>query len=204
MNVYFINLSDQIKKTAPPQRRKALSNLLVKKLLAKEMDMPEQKIQFARTSFGKPYLINNMRHFNVSFSNETFMMVTNNTPVGADIEYIKEINDIDDVISNFAPEEQKALSGLQYTEKIEYFYRLWVLKESYIKAIGKGFSCPLNSFYIADKPPDCSLIYSAEKDLNWIFKSYSLPEGYKSAVCARTGAFFKKPITLYVNDLLNA
>lgn len=186
------------------QHKKALSNLLVKKLLAKEMDVPEQKIQLTKTSFGKPYVIDDMRHFNVSFSNEMFMMVTNNTEVGADIEFIKDINDIDDVISHFAPEEQTALSSLQHAEKIECFYRLWVLKESYIKAIGKGFSCPLDSFYIADNPSNCSLVYTAEKELNWIFKSYSFPEGYKSAVCAKTGTLFKNPIVLYGHDVLNA
>ena len=33
-------------------------------------------------------------------------------------------------------------------EKINYFYDLWTLKESYIKTIGKGLYTPLNSFSI--------------------------------------------------------
>ncbi|WP_257149478.1 4'-phosphopantetheinyl transferase family protein [Bacillus cereus] len=34
------------------------------------------------------------------------------------------------------------------TEKNDYFYDLWTLKESYIKAIGTGLSTPFNSFTI--------------------------------------------------------
>lgn len=48
----------------------------------------------------------------------------------------------------FSDEEVEDLNTRSLVGKIDYFYDLWTLKESYIKAIGKGLSIPLNSFTI--------------------------------------------------------
>ena len=38
------------------------------------------------------------------------------------------------------------------SERARCFFRLWTLKEAYIKAIGKGLSAPLNSFAFTLEP----------------------------------------------------
>lgn len=70
-----------------------------------------------------------------------------NLPVGIDVEQIKPI-DIKISERFFSKQEFNKLLGKSYTEREPYFYELWTLQESYIKAVEKGLSIPLDSFTI--------------------------------------------------------
>ena len=48
----------------------------------------------------------------------------------------------------FHPEEIRYLDSLPEKERERSFYALWSMKEAYIKALGEGLSCPLDSFWI--------------------------------------------------------
>ena len=56
---------------------------------------------------------------------------------------------------HFCREEYEAIMAEENEEKrTEMFYRYWVLKESFMKATGKGMALPLDQFCIRlDKPP---------------------------------------------------
>lgn len=178
----------------------ALSERILKHILSDELKIAYRNTKIRRDSYGKPFLVGGKRHFNISYSKNKLMIATDNTPIGVDIEYMKEIDNIDSLAAHFSPEEKDALYQLENAEKIKYFYRLWVLKESYIKAVGKGFSCPFNSFYIEMKETSATLIYTKENDLNWKFKSYTFPDGYCLAICARHDKFPKDFIHLEASE----
>ncbi len=196
MIVYLVDLNQITKDLDSRGESNALSERILKNILSDELEIACQNVIIRRDSYGKPFLVGGKRHFNISYSKNKLVIATDNAPIGVDIEYMKEIDDIDSLAAHFSPEEKNALYQLENSEKIKLFYRLWVLKESYIKAVGKGFSCPLNSFYIEMKNTSATLIYTNEKDLDWKFKSYSLPGGYSSAICARHDKFPKDFIHL--------
>ncbi|MCC8065877.1 MAG: 4'-phosphopantetheinyl transferase superfamily protein [Clostridiales bacterium] len=74
------------------------------------------------------------------------MAVFAETEIGCDIEYKKRPND---KLARrfFCPEEYEWLTRPQsQAEKKDRFYRLWTLKESFLKATGLGLYLPLDSF----------------------------------------------------------
>lgn len=94
----------------------------------------------------------------------------------------------------FALEEVAALHETAATERIETFFRLWTLKESYTKAIGEGLNCALQSFSFALDPIAINLPRdSADDSRNWQFFELR-PSGHFLAVALNRPA--DQPITV--------
>lgn len=194
---YFVNLNQKHNDLGSTKLKSISQNIL-----SAELGISCQKVIIKRDAFGKPFLDGGKRHFNISYSGNKLLMVTDSTPIGVDIELVKELKEIGNIIEYFHPKEKWAYNYTACSEKLQFFYRLWVLKESYVKAIGRGLSCPLDSFYIRINKTDAWLACSKEKDLNWKFNSYFLPNGCVCAICARHDKFPVKFIDLEATDLL--
>jgi 4'-phosphopantetheinyl transferase len=69
----------------------------------------------------------------------------------------------------FAPTELQMLQGAPPTERTAYFFRLWTLKEAYIKAIGTGLSASLKSFAFAFDPIRIDFALVTSNHLHWQF-----------------------------------
>ncbi len=70
-----------------------------------------------------------------------------------------------------------------------FFFDLWTLKESYIKAVGKGISIPLKSFTINFLKKGEIAVKLGNKLTNWTLKQYDLDPNYKMSVCGTNKAF---------------
>ncbi|HLV31949.1 MAG TPA: 4'-phosphopantetheinyl transferase superfamily protein [Chitinispirillaceae bacterium] len=134
---------------------------------------------------GKPFLENSSLHFNITHSGDWVGCVIDDSETGIDIEKIREM---DKGIANrfFSDSEKKMLFGCNNKEKFnDLFFEMWVLKESYIKAIGKGLSCPLNSFSVL--PYDnqkIDLVLHKETLPHKYFRLYDISSTYKCAICS--------------------
>src|SRR6185369_8891594 len=112
--------------------------------------------RFDTTSYGKPFLADDSPGadgqapltFNLSHTCELVACVVGRgTTVGIDVERLDRLHDVLDLATRFfSPLEVAGLHGLEDEERPRRFGELWTLKESFIKAIGKGLSQPLNSF----------------------------------------------------------
>ncbi len=102
--------------------------------------------------YGKPHLYFNTNtvsdkdaeiHFSVSHSGDYAACVLNKDPVGIDIETIGK------PAGNIA-EHFFARDELGFIHDNESFYRIWTLKESFLKVVGLGMLLPLDAFCITD------------------------------------------------------
>ncbi|MBQ8824767.1 MAG: 4'-phosphopantetheinyl transferase superfamily protein [Ruminococcus sp.] len=92
---------------------------------------------------GKPYITNNSDlHFNLSHSKYAVACITSSSTVGIDIEEIRPLRK--NVMKRAFSEKEQA-DVLASENPDEYFFQLWTLKESYVKAIGIGISFPMNN-----------------------------------------------------------
>lgn len=107
------------------------------------------------------------------------------TWVGCDIEQIKPLN-LRLAGRFYCPlEYQLILQQNTLAAQTELFYRFWVLKESFMKATGKGMAIDTRAFeFVLEDPP--RLIKQPEAfPEKYYFKEYELPGlSYKIAVCS--------------------
>lgn len=102
-------------------------------------------LELERDLYGKPFLPRHPDfHFNISHAGQWIVCAFSSDRIGVDIEHCKQISmEIADRF--FTPSEYKGIMKLPPHEQQLAFYKIWTQKESYIKAIGKGLTIPLNS-----------------------------------------------------------
>ena len=87
-------------------------------------------------------------------------------------------------------------------ERSPFFYTLWTLKESYIKAVGKGLSMPLHSFKVNFSNKKYITIVTKDGVVpNKFLKQYGMDKKYKMAVCASHKGFPESVIFLTVEQI---
>lgn len=182
------------------RQRALIGDVLIRYLLCNKLQLDNEELIFDKTEFGKPFLVNdNKIHFNISHSEEWVLGAVHNLPVGVDVEIIRPI-DYQIAARFFSKSEYLNLMNKEGRAKLEYFYEIWTLKESYIKAVGKGLSIPLESFSL-NLDEDPINIETGEELGKYYFNRYNLDERYKVAVCARVNAFAELVMVIGIDEL---
>ena len=105
-------------------------------------------VEFDTSECKKPRLIEHPDfHFNIAHSEAFAILGVGDTPLGVDIEKISPVP-LDIARQYFFKSEYAYLMALPEAQRTLGFYRLWTLKESFMKAVGLGFQLPLNHFEI--------------------------------------------------------
>jgi len=118
---------------------------------------------------GKPELRNEKFNINLSHSGNMVACAISDNAIGIDVQLIRE----------FSPSLPKRIfSDAEYKEyqksdeKSDCFFKLWTLKESYVKMLGAGISHGLSNFTVDLKTmsiinSDCNLL--SKKIEKWYF-----------------------------------
>ena len=93
--------------------------------------------------------------FNISHSKDRVMCVTAGFPVGCDVEAVRMRTKTNSGVVRrfFSESEKKLLENASLNGEKEFndlFYKIWTLKESYIKYTGMGLKCPMDSFSVTE------------------------------------------------------
>lgn len=123
--------------------------------------------------------------FNLSHSGDMVVCAISEKPVGIDIEKIKEMK-LNVAERFFTQSEKEYLEHFAGDKKKEEFFRLWTMKESYMKYTGEGMKLALDRFEFSfnDKVSVCR----DGKLMECHFKEYDV-QGYKLTVCAEEDMF---------------
>lgn len=181
-----------------------IGELLVRYYLKIKYGLNDEQITFSYNAYGKPF-INNLKNFffSISHSGQWVVCAFDYSQIGIDIE---EIVDIDFSIADkfFAKREIDALNFLEGEDKRDKFFEIWTLKESYIKAIGKGMSIPLNSFSVVSNNHYKIINIHETERREPLIKLYTLDPKYKLAVTAYSSKPSKGLSIVSLYELLGA
>lgn len=181
----------RIKKFSKPDdaKRVLLADILVRSVIASELKVSSKTIKFNANKYGKPLLKGHYKiSFNVSHSGDWIVCAIDHGPVGIDIEKIRSV-EFEILEQFFSGEEYKMLMSKNSENWKLFFFDLWTLKESYIKAVGEGLSIPLNSFTISFLKTGEIAVKLGNELTNWTLKQYDLDPEYKLSVCGTHKAF---------------
>lgn len=141
---------------------------------------------------GKPYLSAHAGiHYSLSHSERMAMCAVSEGEIGCDIEKVDASHRplADSILSL---EERRLFYSLANEEqRTGLLFRLWVLKESYLKATGQG---------LTKDPASLSFVLGSEPHLagtdDYRFFELKCPEGYKAACCRRDHGVIPEPVCL--------
>jgi len=206
LNVYFLkldfNISDHdlsmLEKTISTQRleyakqyhqkkdyiRSLLSSALLFHALNKN-GIDKKDIVIEKAPRGKPFLKNlkNFKNieFNITHSGDWVACAIDSGDIGIDIEQIKNIN-ITDFSEILSTKETAYING-----KLENFYQIWTLKESYIKALGVGVYKDLSSFTVQPYDKHYARVFQDDKEeKQWYFYNFKLDEKHFCSICSQS------------------
>ena len=128
-----------------------VSFCVLKKILSAYY-LPESDIKLTRGRYGKPILdcaSEKKLYFSISHSCEKSFIAICNTEVGIDAENTQRAASYLKIAKRFfADSEYKYIAQAKMEERAIRFYKVWVLKEAYVKAIGCGLGVGMKNFVI--------------------------------------------------------
>lgn len=123
--------------------------------------------------------------FNLSHSGEYAVCAVSESCVGCDVEKIANAP-LRMAEKYFGENEIRHLAEISEEKRNEEFYRIWTMKESYLKMTGEGLRIPLDKFEI--EFGDEIRIHREGEICTRHVKEYMIP-GYKLTVCAEEAEF---------------
>lgn len=170
------------------RRRRLLSRSLLRAVLAGRTGTPAPLLGFRRGPLGKPYLTTGPA-FNTAHSGAFLMVALRpNGRVGVDLEAIRPSADLLHVAERyFAAKEWEEIQS-EGPNAVRTFFRTWVRKEAFLKAMGAGLSLPLHSFTVSARvaPPGLNVLQHTdlpgELTETWTVCSILAPEGTEAAL----------------------
>jgi 4'-phosphopantetheinyl transferase len=116
----------------------------LRRILGRYLGAPPKSLRFRYNAHGKPELSESPEaiHFNVTHSREIALIaLVRNIPIGVDLEAVRNDLSIGDLAEGVLSrrELERFRSTPRDAQQLEFF-KTWVVKEAFLKAIGKGLS----------------------------------------------------------------
>ena len=156
----------------------SISAELLLRYIIKALNLNFENLQLFNTIHGKPMFLNSNIQFNLSHSGEYAICAISSLPVGCDIERIRDIS-----VGMFRrfihPNEyQMLISESNEEERIDLFFRIWTIKEAFLKNLGIGISEESFATLEVYKKGNSLSIQQTYNDNIYYLKEYKL-NGYK-------------------------
>ncbi|MDE1997881.1 MAG: 4'-phosphopantetheinyl transferase superfamily protein [Burkholderiales bacterium] len=168
-----------------------VSRALLRTVLANILAVHPSEVCFGKSSKGKPFLTHpkgGELSFNLTHCEDMVLLaVANRGQIGIDVEPSTRSAPLDIAYQYFAEHEVRSLKACAPKLRDEYFFALWTLKESYVKATGQGLSTPLHSFgFSFDRAKEIVLSGDSAWSVNpnnWCFTQWRASPTHIAALC---------------------
>ena len=169
---------------AADRRRSVAAWELLRRMLAGK-GVRAETLSVTEGEFGKPAFDPSLGiHFSLSHADERVMASVGDGPVGCDVERIAPF---DEVLARECLTDAE-LAAVKRTspglDRDRAFIRLWVRKEAYVKAVGRGLGVEPKSFSVL----------SGELPLGWCFRDLDFPDGYLGCAVRRSPCKIFEPV----------
>lgn len=121
----------------------SLTSYLLLRYAFRQLNINLNDYQFKYIN-NKPY-IDLEYHFNITHSKNIVAVVVSDSEVGLDCEVIDSSRSLTPSKYLFTNKEYEIFNLLKGADKIEYFYKTWVMKETHFKMLGKGLTKEFSS-----------------------------------------------------------
>jgi 4'-phosphopantetheinyl transferase len=169
----------------------AMAHAVTRLALSRYAPVPPRNWEFSLGQWGKPSIAAPATatplSFNLSHTNCFVAFLAGNKPeVGVDIEHLERGGSLIDIARHaFAPSEHAYLTSLTPDRQRDAFFRIWTLKEAYIKATGQGLSLGLDTFSFHFNEGDKPVLSGGVGD--WSFFEFQPHADYRIAIASRPG-----------------
>lgn len=119
-----------------------ISRGILKYLLAYYLKDIPKNIEIMYGLWGKPCVLTAQPlYFNLSHSRDYILYaISRNFEIGVDIEYIDSTINLENIALNVLSSQELAYwKNIKPEDKVNTFFKFWVSKESFLKALGKGW-----------------------------------------------------------------
>lgn len=195
-NYQTLLCSDEIERiskynTQVLRNRQVMSKSILRKMLSLYLKINAQEINLIHNNFGKPFVTSanetDSIKFNISHSENIGIFAFSLNDLGIDIEKIKEYIEIDGIKEIcFTDFEKRWYDNINNEYQLETFYKIWTIKEAFIKAIGQGFSYPTLNIELTNELGNqiqIKKIYSNEyADSNYQVNTFSCIRGFIASI----------------------
>lgn len=165
---------------------------ILRLILGRYLGVEPSTIRFCYEKHGKPRLHKAFAttdiQFNLSRSEGLALYVfTRGHDVGVDIEYMREISEMEQIVERFFSIKDRVFFGtLPASEKQDSFFHWWTRKEAFVKATGDGLSYPLDAFDAAlaeeESIESLGILGRAKEGTRWSMWDVTPAEEFAGAV----------------------
>jgi 4'-phosphopantetheinyl transferase len=164
---------------------------MLRTILGRYLGTEPERLVFHYGGRGKPSLgegAGSSIEFNLAHSQGLALLaVARGRRVGIDVEQVRALADADGIVDRFfSRREAEAYRALPAGGRPEAFFRCWTRKEAYIKAIGEGFSLPLERFAVTlgpEEPPQLIDVEGRPGEAGrWSLRDLAAGPGFAAAI----------------------
>lgn len=189
-------------------KKRSLAAAIALNAALTEYGLEERTMEYELGKQGKPYFRNHSEiHFSLSHSGDYAICSIGPCEIGNDIERVRSGRE--KVAQRFfAKEELDWIYGTEvpgakdlqeaFNDCDDKIFRIWTMKESFLKVTGLGMSLPLNEFAIMVVENGCIHIRQDINDKTYFIKEYIIPDdfkerdNYKISVCSEAMGLSEK------------
>jgi 4'-phosphopantetheinyl transferase len=121
-------------------------------ILSSYLGVEPAQLIFSHDPCGKPQIDPDQNttglRFNMAHAERMALIaVSQRDALGVDLEFIRDLDDLAGLAGRcFSPREKADFNAIPPTGRNEHFFKHWVCKEAWLKALGRGVAAPLESF----------------------------------------------------------